>query len=410
MKQMKTTIEENGKVIIIGNHCGEKINVPMVAMVYPKNNPYYNKEYNEYWAYRLLNIRQLTERESLRLMDVSEVDIDKIKSTGLPKNALYHLAGNSIVVACLYNIFKSLYVGVATSTSPTSLFGEHTEKKFKATISNNKINIVTLCSGYDSQCIALRQLTDEIGCGFELKAWSEFDPASNKPLDKQTAVIAHNALFPEYSDRNVGDMTKVDWKSVKETWGDDNEIDILTYSTPCQSISTAGKRAGFTEGSGTTSSILWHTEDAIKHLRPKILLQENVKAIVNSKNMDNFIKWMNVVKSLGYTNYYTVLNAVDFNCPQNRERMFMVSVRDDLDFGKYEFPKTLGLHKTFCELLEDDVPNEYYMNASRTAELMMKNEEDIKNGIIYIPTDHYLTKNDIIDIWRKMENQKDKIC
>lgn len=86
----------------------------------------------------------------------------------------------------------------------------------------NPLRVVTLCSGYDSQCLALKYA----GIPFELVAWAEFDPESKAPLDKQPAVIAHNALFPEYADRNLGDMTKIDWNTVPD-------FDMLFYSTPC---------------------------------------------------------------------------------------------------------------------------------------------------------------------------------
>ena len=77
----------------------------------------------------------------------------------------------------------------------------------------NPLRVVTLCSGYDSQCLALERLKKDFpDFDYELIAWSEFDPETPKtPLEKQPAVIAHNALFPQWKDRNLGDMTKIDW-------------------------------------------------------------------------------------------------------------------------------------------------------------------------------------------------------
>ena len=93
---------------------------------------------------------------------------------------------------------------------------------------DNPLRIVTLCSGYDSQCLALNRLKQNFpGFDYELVAWSEYDPETpNKPLEKQPAVIAHNALFPQWADRNLGDMTKIDWTQVPD-------FDLLFYSTPC---------------------------------------------------------------------------------------------------------------------------------------------------------------------------------
>lgn len=92
-----------------------------------------------------------------------------------------------------------------------------------------KIKVITLCSGYDSQCMALDVLMEQHSdFDYELVAWSEFDPESKQPIDKQPAVIAHNALYPQWADRNLGDMTKIDWEKLKG-----EHIDLLTYSTPC---------------------------------------------------------------------------------------------------------------------------------------------------------------------------------
>ena len=94
----------------------------------------------------------------------------------------------------------------------------------------NPLRVVTLCSGYDSQLMALRN----IGVPYECVAWSEID---------QYAIRAHNAVFPEIADRNLGDMTKIDWSKVRD-------FDLLFYSTPCTDFSNAGKQMG---GAITTS-------------------------------------------------------------------------------------------------------------------------------------------------------------
>lgn len=149
-----------------------------------------------------------------------------------------------------------------------------------------RINLVELCAGYGSQALAFKQF----GLPYDIVAWSEFDPESKKPLDEQPAVIAHNLLHPEAKGRNLGDMTKIDWKAWRKQHPQ-IEIDLLTYSTPCQSISQAGLQHGLTEGSGTRSSILWYTENAIRELLPKYLLQENVKALISRKFLPDFLKW-----------------------------------------------------------------------------------------------------------------------
>jgi DNA (cytosine-5)-methyltransferase 1 len=151
------------------------------------------------------------------------------------------LAGNSIVVDVLAAIYRQL-------------------------LPQRQVSIVTLCSGYDSQCLALKQVRD-----YRLIRWSEFDPESAKPLRQQPAVQAHNLLFPEAETLNVGDMTKANWKAVGET-----DIDLLTYSTPCQDISKSGHQRGLEKDSGTRSAVLWYTEQAIKGIRDRHSI-DNVK-------------------------------------------------------------------------------------------------------------------------------------
>lgn len=220
----------------------------------------------------------------------------------------------------------------------------------------NPLRVVTLCSGYDSQCLALERLKSVYpDFDYELVAWSEFDPESKQSLEKQPAVIAHNALFPQWKDRNLGDMTKIDWEKV-------GDFDLLFYSTPCQSISQAGLQHGFTEGSGTRSSIIWNVRDAVKTKRPKFLVLENVKAMVSKKFVGMFNLWQLELERLGYRNFAEVLNAKDYGVPQNRERIFLVSIRDDGDLPRYFFPQPFPLERRLKDVLEDNVDERYYLS------------------------------------------------
>lgn len=228
-------------------------------------------------------------------------------------------------------------------------------------LSEMKIKVVTLCSGYDSQCLALERLKrDYPNFDYELVAWSEFDPESKSPLEKQPAVIAHKTLFPQSADKNLGDMTKIDWTQVPD-------FDLLTYSTPCQSISNSGLQHGFAEGSGTRSSIIWNVRDAVRIKRPKYLLLENVKAMISNKFVGMFNLWQSELERLGYVNFAKVLNAKDYGVPQNRERIFLISIRaDELDAlagnVRYHFPKPFPLEKKLKDVLEEKVDEKYYLS------------------------------------------------
>lgn len=202
----------------------------------------------------------------------------------------------------------------------------------------NPLRVVTLCSGYDSQLMAIRNL----GIPYECVGWSEIDPY---------AIRGHDAVFPELADRNLGDMTKIDWGKV-------GDFDLLTYSTPCTDFSNAGKQAGGEEGSGTRSSILWYTRHAIIEKKPKYLLMENVKALVSDKFRPLFLKWCDELTGYGYTNFAQVLNAKDYGIPQNRERVFLVSILGDAWFS---FPYPTELKLRLKDMLEEKVDEKYYL-------------------------------------------------
>ena len=247
------------------------------------------------------------------------------------------------------------------------------------------LKVITTFSGYDSQCLALRKA----GIDFDLVAWAEFDPQSKQPVEKQPAVIAHNLLFPEYKDRNVGDMAKVDWTKFKGT-----EIDLFTYSFPCTDISQAGLMKGLSKDSGTRSSCLWYCESAISTLRPKYLLMENVKNLVSKKFMLDFKEWCDVLENLGYTNYWKVMNAKDYGVPQNRERVFMVSVRNDLDINSFFFPDPLELQANLADVLEEEVDGRFFLQDDMV-EKFLRNNEKQDDEFIYKVTDHFLSEEEI---------------
>lgn len=376
----------------------------MIAKIYPANHP---DIVGLKKPCRYFGIRKLTEGECLKLMDVGDDDIaTMVDSPRLSKSAIYKLAGNSIVVSCLYHIFHDVWL-TEEKPQPMMLFPEPT---FRCEMPK-KFNIVTLCSGYDSQVMAMERIVyaakkEGYDVDIDLLAWSEFDPDSKKPIEEQPAVIAHNLLFPRWANRNVGDMTKVDWDEWRRGIPSETEIDLLTYSTPCQSISQAGKREGIVKGSGTTSSILWNTEDAIRALRPKFLLQENVKALCNKVNMPYFLEWQKVCENLGYKNYWKVLNAKNYGVPQNRERVFMLSVRKDLDLPDYTFPEGYPLDKSVAELLNDEVDDSYFLRGDTVIKFLQKNETSNDADIIYVETEHFLSMEEIASIKIKHKHEE----
>ena len=203
-----------------------------------------------------------------------------------------------------------------------------------------KLRVFTAFSGYDSQCMAL----DRLGIDYELVGWSEID---------KFAIQAHNAVYPQWADRNYGDISKIDWANVPD-------FDLFTYSFPCQDISSAGKQRGLQKGSETRSSLLWECQKAIEAKRPKYCLMENVAALVSEKFLPFFLEWERLMCRYGYANYNKVLNAKDYGIPQNRERIFMVSV---IDPNKaFYWPEPMKLEKRLKDVLEQNVDEKYYLS------------------------------------------------
>jgi DNA-cytosine methyltransferase len=128
----------------------------------------------------------------------------------------------------------------------------------------------------------------------------------------------------------------------------------------CQDFSSAGLQRGGTEGSGTRSSLLWECRRAILAKKPKYLLLENVAALVSQKFLPLFNKWQAELERYGYTNYAQVLNAKDYGVPQNRDRIFLVSIRDQ--HPKYHFPKPFPLTLKLKDVLETEVDEKYYLS------------------------------------------------
>lgn len=227
----------------------------------------------------------------------------------------------------------------------------------------NKIRVFEAFAGYGSQSMALSRL----GIDFEVVGISEID---------KYAIQAYMAVHGDTP--NYGDISKIDWSSVPD-------FDFLTYSFPCTDISTAGQQKGLAEGSGTRSSLLWECRKAIEAKRPKYLLMENVKNLVSKKFTPYLKEWLRFLEGQGYSNYTKVLNAKDFGVPQNRERVFMVSILGEASF---HFPKPFTLEKRLKDVLEKDVDESFYLSEKVVNTFLTRNEKNKAkgNGFKFEPT------------------------
>ena len=220
------------------------------------------------------------------------------------------------------------------------------------------IKVVELFSGIGAQAEALK----ELGLDYEVVATADID---------KHAIEGYRAIHGDVN--NLGDVTKIEHLP---------ECDLLTYSWPCTSISLAGKREGMIEGSGTASSLLWEVGRLLEDMKarnclPEVLVAENVDAVLNRVNKPQFDRWINILNNLGYSNSYQIMNAKDYGTPQNRRRMFMVST---LHMGEFIFPDPCPDGRVLRDVLEDDVPESFFLSEKRLATFKRHKERNDSKG------------------------------
>jgi DNA (cytosine-5)-methyltransferase 1 len=167
-------------------------------------------------------------------------------------------------------------------------------------------------------------------------------------IDKY-AVKSYNAIYNE----------NFEAQDICE-WDKDIEVDLIFHGSPCQDFSLAGKGAGGDEGSGTRSSLMYETIRIVEKLKPKYVIWENVKNVISKKHIHNFNNYITRLNELGYTSYYQVLNAKDYGIPQNRERVFVISILGE--HKPYTFPPKQELKLRLKDMLEDEVDEKYYLS------------------------------------------------
>ena len=222
------------------------------------------------------------------------------------------------------------------------------------------LTVNELFSGIGSQSAALERL----GIDFKVVGIAEID---------KYAIKSYEAIHG--SVKNYGDISKIEKLDYADFW---------TYSFPCQDISVAGKQAGINEN--TRSGLLYEVERLLyKSImygeQPKYLMLENVKNLVGKKFKPQFDEWLKRLDELGYNTYWKVLNAKNYGIPQNRERVFAISIRKDIDTG-YEFPVGFDNGKRLKDILESEVDEKFYLsNGKVNLFLKQGNVNPSGNGI-----------------------------
>ena len=206
------------------------------------------------------------------------------------------------------------------------------------------INFLSLFSGIG----AFEKALDRLGVEYNLVNYCEIDKYASK---------SYSAVHNVSESLNLGDVTKIDTSKLPC-------IDMISYGFPCQDISLAGKQQGLfnDDGTHTRSGLFFEALRIIEATKPKVAIAENVKNLVSKKFNAQFQIVLESLDQAGYNNYWKVLNAKDYGIPQNRERVFIVSIRKDVDIGSFKFPKPFELELRLKDLLESEVDEKYFMS------------------------------------------------
>lgn len=259
---------------------------------------------------------------------------------------------------------------------------------------------------YPSKEVMVEQLTQK-RLGYDFKKDKPYDwEKLSKKKDKTKGIEKY--WLADHISKNRGDMTQIESLP---------DCDLLTYSCPCTDISIAGKQEGFKWtcqdcgheydpskldvdtrytcpncGShnikSTRSGLLYEVERLLVKSKennnlPKFLLMENVDALVSAKYIDSFKDWISRLEDLGYNSYYQTINAKNTGVPQNRNRIFCISILKDIDTKQFEFPKPFDTGIRLRDLLETDenIVEKYFLSDEVQQRLQITDPEFKKNII-----------------------------
>ncbi len=215
-----------------------------------------------------------------------------------------------------------------------------------------RIKVLSLFSGIGSFEKALKNLNID----FELVNYCEID---------KFASYAYSVLHKVDENLNLGDISKVDVKKL-------NDFDLLTYGFPCQDISLAGKRRGIIKGE-TRSGLLFEALKIIEEKKPSYAIAENVKNLTSKMFINDLKNMVQELDDMGYNSYWKILNSKDYRSAQSRERVFIVSIRKDVDNGTFEFPESMNTHIPLSEITEKVIDEKYYCKENMPIKKLINN-------------------------------------
>ena len=208
---------------------------------------------------------------------------------------------------------------------------------------------------------AFEKALERLNIDYELVGFSEID---------KFAIKSYCAIQNVPENKNLGDITKINIDKIPD-------FDLLTWGFPCQDISIAGRMEGIKKG--TRSGLYYEGYKILEAKRPGISIIENVKNLTSKRFKEQFETILKDIEELGYNNYWQVLNAKNYSVPQNRERIFIVSIRKDIDKNNFVFPSPVELKLKLKDLLEDTVDDKFYLTENGIGRLIKKNNKLLKD-------------------------------
>ncbi len=191
------------------------------------------------------------------------------------------------------------------------------------------------------------------------------------------AIEAFSTIHNVSKDLSLGDVQQVDGTKFKG-------VDIITHGSPCTSYTRSGKMEGGDKGSGTASSLMWETVRIVRESNPKYILWENVPDVLSKRHIHNFNEYIDELDDLGYNSYHKLLYAYDYGSAQRRKRLFVVSIRKDIDDGTFEFPIGNTPAKPLKVYIEERIDDTYLVEEkvlnARVLEKLDVNKYKIQNN------------------------------
>lgn len=200
--------------------------------------------------------------------------------------------------------------------------------------------------------------------------WCEFD---------KYAAKSYCAIHGESESKNLGDITEVDENCLED-------FNLMTWGFPCTDISTAGGQSGFLDedGNRTRSGMYYEGIRILRAKKPEISIIENVKNLVSKKFEKEFSMILSDLDQAGYNSYWKVLNAANYGIPQNRERIFIISIRKDIDNGKFVFPSGFELKTKWANYIDDEVEDLYIFDKSQYLDFVEKPSGNVVKTLGYM--------------------------